>query len=118
MDYCFNQNIRNFNTWFQTGITDSYNSSLKKTKNKVALTVHGDGDGLGENEAILALKGGHLAELVQLQVLLREALGGLSVDKLDIESVLLCDSKKGCGAGVALCLSDAFLLQCNALLTG
>lgn len=37
------------------------------TEGKI-LTVDGNGDALGEDEAISALKGGHLAELVELQV--------------------------------------------------
>lgn len=66
------------------------------------LTVDSDGDGLGENEAVLALEGGDLAELVELQVLGRNTLGGLSVDELDVEAVLLCDRKEGGGARVTL----------------
>lgn len=67
-----------------------------------ALTVDSDSDGLGENEAVGALEGRDLAELVELQVLGRDALGGLGVDKLDVEAVLLCDSKERGGARVTL----------------
>jgi hypothetical protein len=32
----------------------------------VSLTVHGDGDALGQDEAVSAHEGGHLAEFVDL----------------------------------------------------
>lgn len=66
------------------------------------LTVDSDGDGLRENEAVSALEGRDLAELVELQVLLRDTLGGLGSDELDIEAVLLRDSEEGGGARVTL----------------
>lgn len=66
------------------------------------LTVDSDGNGLGENEAVGALKGRDLAELVDLEVVGRDALGRLGVDKLNVEAVLLCDGKEGGGARVTL----------------
>lgn len=66
------------------------------------LTVDSDGNGLRENEAVGALEGGDLAELVELQVLLRDALGGLGGDELDIEAVLLGDGEERGGARVTL----------------
>ena len=66
------------------------------------LTVHSDGNGLGENEAIGALEGGDLAELVELQVVGRHALGGLGVDKFDIEAILLRDRQERRGTRVTL----------------
>lgn len=66
------------------------------------LTVDSDGNGLGENEAVGALEGRDLAELVDLQVVRRDALGRLGVDELDVEAVLLCDRKEGGGARVTL----------------
>ena len=65
-------------------------------------TVDSDGDGFGEDEAISALEGGNLSELVELQVLGGDALGWLSVNELDVEAVRLRDSEEGGGAGVAL----------------
>ena len=75
----------------------------KQRYSKVTLTVDSDGDALGEDEAVGTLEGGDLAELVELLVLGGDALGWLSVNRLDVESVLLCDSQKTCGARVALC---------------
>ena len=66
------------------------------------LTVDSDGDGLRENEAVGALEGGDLSELVDLQVVGRDALGRLGVDELDVEAILLCDSEEGGGARVTL----------------
>lgn len=67
-----------------------------------ALTVDGDGNGLRENEAVGTLEGRDLAELVDLQVVGRDALGRLGVDELDVEAILLCDSEEGGGARVTL----------------
>lgn len=67
-----------------------------------ALTVDRDGDALGEDEAVSALKGRYLSELVELEVLGGHALGGLGVDKLDLKAVLLCDREKRRGARVTL----------------
>ena len=66
------------------------------------LTVDSDGNGLREDEAVGALEGGDLAELVELQVVLRDALGGLGGDELDIEAVLLGHGEEGGGARVTL----------------
>lgn len=65
-------------------------------------TVDSDGDALREDEAVSALEGGDLAELVELQVLGRDTLGRLSVDKLDVEAILLCDGEEGGGTRVTL----------------
>jgi hypothetical protein len=67
-----------------------------------ALTVDGDGDALGEDEAVSALKGRDLAELVELEVVGGHTLRRLRVDKLNVEAVLLCDREKRRGARVAL----------------
>jgi hypothetical protein len=61
----------------------------------VALTVDSDGDALGEDKAVSALEGRDLAELVELQVVLRDALGWLSVDELNVEAILLRDGQEG-----------------------
>jgi hypothetical protein len=75
----------------------------------VRLTVHGDGDALGQDEAISALERGDLAELVQLQVLGRHALGRLGLDRFDVEVVLLRDGEQSRGARVALQQTDVSL---------
>jgi hypothetical protein len=67
-----------------------------------ALTVDSDGDALGEDEAVGALEGWDLSELVEPEVLLRDALGRLSLDELDVEAVLLRDREKRHGARVTL----------------
>lgn len=79
------------------------------------LTVHSDGNGLRENEAVGALEGGDLAELVELQVLLRDALGGLGGDELDIEAVLLGDGEERGGARVTLRGLSVAVVGCAAL---
>lgn len=70
--------------------------------NVVALTVDSDGNALGEDEAVGALEGGNLAELVELQVLGRHTLGGLSLNELDVEAVLLRDGQERGGTRVTL----------------
>ena len=72
------------------------------------LTVDSDGDGLRENEAVGTLESGNLAELVELQVLGRDTLSRLSVDKFNVKTILLCDSKKGGGARVTLLVGCQF----------
>lgn len=66
------------------------------------LTVDGNGHGLGQDVAILALEGGNLAQLVELEVFGADALGWLSLDELEVEAVGLCDGENGGGTGVAL----------------
>lgn len=66
------------------------------------LTVDGDGDGLVEDEAVGALEGRDTAKLVELEVLGRDTVGGLRVDELDIEVVLLRNGEEAGCAGVAL----------------
>jgi hypothetical protein len=68
----------------------------------VALTVDSDGDALGEDKAVSALEGRDLAELVELQVLSRDTLGWLSLDKLDVEAILLRDGQERGSARVTL----------------
>lgn len=51
-------------------------------KQPVVLTVDSNGNAFGEGEAIRALKGGHLAELVELEILRGDALCRLGVDEL------------------------------------
>ena len=79
------------------------------------LTVDSDGNGLRENEAVGALEGGDLAELVELQVLLRDTLGGLGGDELDIEAVLLGDGEERGGARVTLRGLSVAVVGCAAL---
>lgn len=67
-----------------------------------ARTVDSNGNCLREHEAVSTLEGGDLAELVQPQVLLRDTLGRLCVDELNVEAILLCDREKRRGARVAL----------------
>jgi hypothetical protein len=82
-----------------------------------ALTVDSDGDALGEYEAVGTLEGGNLAELVELQVVGRDTLRRLGVDKLDVEAVLLCDREKRRGARVTLlaCCQESPLLKSVAM---
>lgn len=65
-------------------------------------TVHGDGDGLAEDEAVSTLEGGDLAELVELQVLGGDTIGRDSLDELEVKTVLLRDGEQRGGARVAL----------------
>lgn len=66
------------------------------------LTVNSDGNALGEDETISALEGGDLSELVELQVLCGNTLRRLSLDKLNVEAILLCDREESSGARVTL----------------
>lgn len=79
----------------------------------VALTVDSDGDALGEDKAVSALEGRDLAELVELQVLGGETLGGGGLNELDIEAVLLGDCEEGGGARVTLMAGLADILGCS-----
>jgi hypothetical protein len=75
---------------------------LQARRKKKRLTVHGNGNALGQDVAVGALKGGDLAELVELQILGRDALLGGRLNRLDVEIVLLGDSEQSRGARVAL----------------
>ena len=74
------------------------------------LTVDGNGHALAQDVAISALERGDLAELVQLAVVVADALGRLGVDLLELDVVGLGDSVDGRGAGVAL-LGDSSQLS-------
>jgi hypothetical protein len=66
------------------------------------LTVDSDGDALGEHKAVSALEGGDLSKLVELQVVLRDTLGGLGLDELNVEAILLRDGQERGGTRVTL----------------
>jgi len=66
------------------------------------LTVNGNGDALAQDVAIGALEGGHLAELVELAVVIADALGRLGVHEVELETVGFGDGEDGSGAWVAL----------------
>ena len=74
----------------------------KERTGGVALTVDSDGNALGEDKAVSALEGRDLAELVELQVVLRDTLGRLGVDELDVETILLRDGQERGGTRVTL----------------
>ena len=65
-------------------------------------TVDGNGHALAQNVAICALKGWDLAELVEFAVVVRDTLGWLGVDNVEVELVCLGDSEEGSGARVVL----------------
>lgn len=54
-------------------------------------TVDGNGNALRQNESISTLESGDLSERVDLQVLGTDTLGGLLVDRLDVETIGLRD---------------------------
>lgn len=82
------------------------------------LTVDGDGHGLVQNVAILALKGGDLAQLVELQVLWG-GLGGVDLNDLKVEVVGLCNGANGRAPGVVLYVRSARVSeQCLLLAAG
>lgn len=56
-------------------------------------TVDSNSNAFGQDIAVSTLEGGNLAELVELQVLGRDTLSRLSMDKLDIEIVGLRNSE-------------------------
>lgn len=56
-------------------------------------TVDGNGNALVEDVAVSADEGRDLAELVKLEVLSRDTLRGLSLDKLDVDVVGLSHCK-------------------------
>ena len=75
---------------------------LRKEPGKVRLTVDSNGNSLAQDEAIGTLECGHLAELVELQVLGRETISGHSLNELEVKTVLLCNSEQRRSARVAL----------------
>jgi hypothetical protein len=79
------------------------------------LTVDGNGDRLGEGEVVGANKGRDEAELVDEPVVIGDALGGLGVDKLDVEVVDVGHGLDGNGAGVALGRSMLAMYSCGIL---
>jgi len=68
-------------------------------------TVDGNGNALAQDVAIGALKGWDLAELVEKAVVVRDTLGWLGVDDVEVELVCLGDSEEGSGARVVLQLT-------------
>lgn len=68
---------------------------------KASPTVDGDGDALGEDEAISADEGRDLVKGVGLEELF-SGLGGVGLDLLEVDAVGLRDGADGRGAGVAL----------------
>jgi hypothetical protein len=70
-----------------------------------------------EGVAICADEGWDLSELVDLEVLSRNALGRLGLDYFDVDVVGLCNSTNSSGAGVTLAKLLAFgCLRCFATL--
>ena len=66
------------------------------------LTVDGNGHGLSQDVAILALESWDLAQLVELLVVVADALGWLGVNELEVKTVGLGDGEERSGARVAL----------------
>jgi hypothetical protein len=75
---------------------------LRGVQIAVQLTVDGNGDRLGEGEVVGADKGRDEAKLVDELVVIGDTLGGLGVDKLDVEVVDVGHGLDGNGAGVTL----------------
>jgi hypothetical protein len=65
------------------------------------LTVDGNGNALGQSEAILAEEGGDLAQRVSLEVL-NSRVGGVSLDNGEVDVVGLRNHLDGGRAGVVL----------------
>ena len=65
-------------------------------------TVDGNGHALSQNVAIRTLEGRHAAELVELAVVVRDALERLGVHDLKFELVGLGYGQERCGARVVL----------------
>jgi hypothetical protein len=75
---------------------------MQSLKERGVLTVDSDGDALAEHEAVSALEGRDLSKLVELQVVLRDTLGGLGLDELNVEAILLRDGQERGGTRVTL----------------
>lgn len=94
-----NSEFKGVNRSVQTGITEYYNMAhlwrwavfreLGGARLE-GLTVDGDGDGLCQNEAIGADKGGNSSKRVQLEIFSID-IGRTGFDELDVEVILLCD---------------------------
>ena len=80
------------------------------------LTVDGNGDRLGEGEVVGANKGRDETKLVDELVVIGDTLGGLGVDKLDVEVVDVGHGLDGNGAGVTLgSMSVRYFAICIAI---
>ena len=66
------------------------------------LTVDGNGHGLGQDVAILALESWDLSKLVELSVVVADALGWLGGHNLEVDVVGLGNCENGGGAWVTL----------------
>ena len=66
------------------------------------LTVDRNSHALGQDVAVGALEGGHLAEPVDFAVVVADTLGRLGVDILELKTVGLGDGLNGGRARVAL----------------
>lgn len=86
----------------------------RASRARICLTVNGDGHALVQDVAILALEGGDLSELVELQVVGRRV-GGVDLNDLKVEVVGLGHGADGRGARVVLsrglCVSSLRLVM-------
>ena len=93
------------------------------------LTVDGNGHGLGEDVAILALESWDLSKPVELLVVVADALGWLGGHDLEVDVVGLGDGENGGGAWVTLrvvvvsvqvgyCVGKLHMCCCSAGVSG
>lgn len=75
---------------------------MVRGKQRISLTVHSNGNGLGEGETISTNKRRDASETVDLQVFCADTFGRAGVDNLEINIVGLCNGKNDVGAAVAL----------------
>jgi len=66
------------------------------------LTVDSNSNDFGQDPAVWCLESRNSLERVELLVLSRETLGRVGLDKFNVDVVLLRNSKKDHGSGIAL----------------
>ena len=82
-------------------LRESWDEAQERRKTGAVLTINVDSNGLGEGISVAADKGRDLAELVDLQKLVR-GLRSINLDDVELKAISLRDREDGGGAGVEL----------------
>lgn len=75
------------------------------------LTIDSDSNALGKDVVICAKKGGNSTKPVELAIVVRETLGGFSLDKFKVKVVGLCNDSNSRSARITL--EGAMLAEVN-----
>lgn len=92
-----------------------YDMNVEGLNKSFQRTVDGDSNALGKSKAVLADEGRDLAELVGREVL-AAGVGGVGLNKVELEVVGLCNRLDGSGAGVIL-MANSFSQSTSSIQT-